>query len=548
MSGGPTRDEVEGALARGRPEQAWDLLAREWEQGSPRARHQARRLLPGLAPRLPAAAWTSERAGLARTLGIHPPLTPARVGRLAFPVVGQGRDRFVEVVVERAPGGADDLPSLPDLETTQACQDALRAARDRTGSELGLCLRFDPPDGWAGASCGLAVALAACSCLRGLPLDPLLLATGQVEPGGRALPVGRVPEKLRLRHEARPHGRMLVADADDAHLPWVVAVADLEAAERAASLRGDLDLDGALGAVRAADRSGDWLGAARMAEALVDDPDVEDRERLTLLVLLLAAANHAADPAARARWQARLDDLLRTCSDPGEDLARALGSRLVGAVDALDLAAAEAAAALRPVEDFDPPLRVHLLGPLALLRSLQGRREEALDLRHQALQVCTSDERPRCLGDLADALLRLGRPDQALATCEQALGLVPVARRRHAYLARTAAYLGLHRARALAALGQRTEARAALAPALAVAGLDPALRARLLQAELDGSQAAAQAVADSLPPGVCASPLVRALLDRSRAALGDPAAAARLVAVPAFAGLDPAEAALRLPY
>jgi tetratricopeptide (TPR) repeat protein len=340
---------------------------------------------------------------------------------------------------------------------------------------------------------------------------------------------------------------MLVADGDDPHLPWVIAVADLEVAEQAAALRTDLDLAEALKSVRDADDRGDWLGAARQAEALVDDPDIDDRERLTLLVLLLAAANHAADPVAGARWRQRLDTVVHVGA-AGEDLARALGSRLVGAVDALDPVAADAAAALVQVEDFDAPLRVHLLGPLALLRTLQGRREEALELRRQALAAAAPDERPRCLGDLADALLRLGQPGPALDACDQALALVPVARRRHAYLARTAAYLGLHRARALAALRQRQEARAALAPALEVQGLDPALRARLLLAELDDSLAAVQVVADRLPPYTAANPLVRALLDRSRAALGDPAAAVRLRALPAFAGLDPAEVALRLPY
>ena len=543
----PKRQEVERALEAGRPERAWDHLAHAWVMGSPVSRHQARRQLHGLAPRLPAAAWTSERRDLARALGIEPPAAPARVGRLAFPVVGMGLDRFVEVVVERTTAPTDDLPALPDRETTQACQDALLAARARTGSAARLILRFDPPEGWAGSSCGLAVALAACSCLRALPLSPLLMATGQVDPGGRVLPVGKVPEKLRLRHEARPHGRLLVADADDPELSWVIAVADLEAAEQAAALRTDVDLDEALKSVRDADDRGDWLNAARLAEALVDDPDIDDQERLTLLVLLLAASNHAADPAAHARWQARLDALLDATTDQ-EDLARALGSRLVGAVDSLDPAAAEAAASLISVEDFPRPLRVHLLGPLALLRTLQGRREEALELRHQALDAAAPDERPRCLGDLADALLRLGRPTEALAACEEALRAVSSSRRRHASLARTAAYLGLHRARALVAMGLAQEARQALAPALAVAGLDPALRARLLLAELNGSLAAVHAVTASLPPGVAASPLVGALVDRSLTALGDVAAAARLQALPAFAGLDAAEAALRLPY
>lgn len=548
MGGLPWIEDVTRALEQGRPERAWDRVARLWHEGPARQRHQARRTLSTLALRLPEAAWTPERRSLAKDLGIERAPAPARVGRLAFPVVGAGEGRFVEVWVRPGEGAdGDTLSASLDPTTRRACEQALAAARARTDRVGALDVRFDPPDGWSGASCGLAVALAACSCLLAMPLDPLLLATGQVDLAGRVLPVGRVAEKLRLRHEARPHGRVLVAQGDDPDLPWVHAVCDLAAAADVAALRRDSDLYQALRQAQDADKQGDWLQAARLAERLVDLPDLTDAERLSMLVLLLAAGNHAADPQMHARWRARLDALLDATTDQ-EDLARALGSRLVGAVDSLDPAAAEAAAALISVEDFPRPLRVHLLGPLALLRTLQGRREEALELRHQALDAAAPDERPRCLGDLADALLRLGRPTQALAACEEALDAVSSSRRRHAYLARTAAYLGLHRARALVALGLAQASRQALAPALVVAGLDPALRARLLQAELDGSLAAVHAVADGLPPGVAASPLVGALVDRSLFALGDGAAAVRLQALPAFSGLDAAEAALRLPY
>lgn len=520
------RESVQEALEAGRPERAWELCAERWQRGDTRARHDARRLLNALAPTLPPAAWTQEREALARELGLQPAPAVAAVGQISFPVVSGQQSRFITAIVARSEG-ADDVPPGVDPSVHEALEAAREGGRH-------FSLRFVPREvEWKGASCGLAVALAARSFVRGLPISPLHSATGGVDRQGRVLPVGSIDEKLRLRHEARPWGRLLIPAVEDRQRDpvYVLPVGDLDQAWQALGHAADRDPERLVKEVHATHRD-DPSGAARLALDLVDDPDLSDTERLFLNLVLLAAANHEADTVAQARWSVSLETQVRAGAD-GVELARAVGSLAVRAIDALDPVAARRALDLAQGRVADTQ-RVHLDGPGALLATLEGRFDDALDLRRRNLAQAAPEEKPRCQGDLADALRRLGRLDEALEAVDEALSQRP--RRAQAYIARSRPYLHLHRARILAEQGGHW--REGLAQAKAAPGLDPALRARLLRAELTNDRAAIEREPDW---GILA-----ALKQRARAVLGDEDA--RRWLLQRLGGADWQEAARRLPY
>ncbi len=551
---------VEGALAAHRPERAWDLAAEALDSSELRVRVHARQLLLALAPRLPAAAWTEARARVAAQAAITPPPVQRQVGVMAFPVIGPSGEEnqeggyFVEVRVSREAGDEDRLQSGLDPSTRDALRCALEGARLVLGEpEARFVVMFDDIEGWQGSSAGLAVALAACSAARALSLSPLLVATGAVDAAGRVVGVGKISEKLILRREARPRAQLLVPAEDDRGYPSVIPAQTLEQA--LAGLGHTVaDVSAPLRRARDLDAGGDWGGAARVAEPLIEDPNLSahllEEERLELLVILLAAANHSADEAAQARWEAQLERLV-TLLDPderGEWLARAIGSRAVRRIDRLDREGAQAILALTLGWRWRSDLQVHLLGPQALLATLSGEHDQALALRQQGAACASIDERPRCLGDLADALSRLGRAHEALAAADGALSLVRSSPRRLGYRDRTTSFLHLHRARALLALGRSEEALAALDAPLGTPGLDPWLRAALLEAELRGGLPGVLAIQQDPRLSSVRSVLVDALVDRARARLGDGDAAARLLALPIFSGLPIEEVARRLPY
>lgn len=521
------RFEVEAALAAGRPERAWDLAAAAFGGDSASEVSYARRLL--LALQVPEAAWTAARQSLARQAEIPRQPEPEAIGRVVFPAVdARGEGRFVTA---RATLDAQDSPGF------EAPLDAARRALERP--ELRFRVSFDAND-WTGDSAGLAVGLAACSAAQSRALSPMLAATGALDADGRVRPVGRVPEKLHLRREARPRCRLLCPQDDRADHPALVPVERLRDALDAAGFHAAVDLQEGMDRIRSLDRDGDWLNAARAAAALVEHPELTDEERLELWVLLLTAANHGADAASQAELAPRLDALLTTV-DPGNltVMARAIGSRAVQRIDALDPDGAAETLALAAGRAWPAGARVYLGGPRALLATLRGDHAAALALREQNLRDAPPDEKPRCLGDLSDALLRIGRLYEALDAAEQALAQAEQLKRRLGYQQQTSRYLRLHRARALAALGRGDEALAALAPLEHAPGLDPRLRAVLLRAEITGDRADLPRIGAVLPS---------ALIDRTLARLGDADAAARLLALPPFRGLTPGEAARRLPY
>lgn len=445
---------------------------------------------------------------------------------MAFPAVGRGEGRFITAVVEAAQG-ADQLPE----EVPPGVRQALDAARE---AGWFFHLSFLPAEAsWEGASCGLAVALAARSLVRHQGICTLHSATGRVDLQGRVLSVGKVPDKLRLRHEARPWGRMLIPHDDrGGELPvFVQSVADLDQAWAALGHSPDRDPEDQVRRVKDLDRK-DPQEAARLALPLLDDPDLSDGDQLTLHLALLAAANHSADTEAQARWTGALARLTDTCPT-GEDLARALGTLAVSAIDALDLPAARRALGQADASGVYREHRVHLDGPSAMLATLEGDFEQALAHRRRNVDQAAPNERARCLGDIADALLRLDRAEEALGVLDEAL---KPRRSGLAYHQRTLPYLHLHRARVLAALGRPCEED--LAKAEAAPGVDPAVRARLLRAERAGDRASILAEPDG--------GILTALRQRSLATLGDEAARAWLLA--RLGGDTWQEAGRRLPY
>ncbi len=542
------RAAIRRALDAGRPERAWDLAAGAYERGDSRVRYDARRLLKYIVRQLPRAAWTPERAGCAAEIGLGlRPLDGSRVGVVAFPAVGLGGGRFVAVTAARSDG--DDLPEWLDDRSAAQVRDALDAARTVLGERSSWTITFDA-EGWGGASCGLAVALAAISAARDEPHPAGVVATGGVRADARVVHVGRAPEKRRLHREARPMARMLVPREWEGVRPAELPVGTVaEALERFGA--GGAAIDQRLREVRDADRGGDWVRAARLAEEVWERAgagELEEGERIMLIGALLAAANHGVDEPARRRWEAELASLLS--SDQSDDLmARALGSRIVIAVDRLDLTGAGEALALARARPWGSVARMHIDGSAALVATLSGDHERALALRRENLvraRRSAKTELARCLGDLSDALLRTGQPERALEAADCALA-TDVGRRR-GYLRRTRCYLTLHRARALLALGRGAEALRALDASARLPGPDPELRLRLLRARILGDGALVEGVWEELAGDHRADVLLGALISRTRFQLGDARAGRELVALPVFSGLEPREAARRLPY
>lgn len=535
-------ERVNRALAAGRPERAWDDAATAWSDGGRADRHHAGQVLRWLGPRVHEAAWTESRRSLAARVGAEAAARPPEPGRVAFPAVGGDGARFVEVTVTRA--DTDELPPL-DPPTADAVQTALAAARLLHRDSTGLRVRFDA-DGWEGASCGLAVALAAVSCLNGAPAPRSVAATGAVHADGRVCDVGADRAKAALRAEARPRARLLVPMTWHADEPALVPVADLRAAV-AAALDPTDDPDPSLSRVRDLDRAGQWVEAARLAESLLDHPGLDAAERQRLVVLLLLAANHGADADARARWEAHLD-LSRLVGRDLDAWARAVGSRVVGHVDALDPAAAREVLDLAAAVPLPAELEVHRRGPAALLATLEGRPEDALVLRQANVADASPDERPRCLGDLADALLRVGRPGEALSAADAGLAAARDHRRRRPYLVRTTGYLALHRGRALLAVGRADEALAQVREAPPLPGPDPRFRLLLLEAEAARSPERVERAFAALPDALRKVPLIRLLAWRSLWRLGRPGRLGPRPDVPALRGLAEGEIAGRVPY
>lgn len=564
MNHSEAREHLESLLVAGRPDQAFDTCADWAEDGDYTRKRAARRLLPHVAGRLPWVAVDDRREARLHRLGLKAPSFPGApsVGQFSFPVVAAGvavgaQERFVEVEVQRLADGdgvssEDDLPTELNEATRAAVRDALTAARDGLGQQRAkVSVRFHPHGGWEGPSCGLAVALAAWSALTGQPATPLRVASARVDPTGAVRPVGAIPAKTALLQAARPRARLLVSEEDHTGAPHTVAVAHLAAAASQLGLADDLNLADRLEEVRRLFRTqGDWARARDHAELLVDDPHLSPEQLVELWITLLAAANHAADPASQRRWAARLAQ-----APPELDkTTEALCHHVVTCVDQLD-----PASALALLDRIEPPheghvLRIHREGSHALVRTLLGHHDHALALRRENVERAARHpgELPRTLGDLSDALRRVGQVDEALVAADEAFEALRNPRvcvhLRSSLAAVTSAFLTVHRAHALVASGRQGEALAVLTPeALSTMPPHAAFRGRLLRAELGGDlEAVRRFEAEEAARGPLG--IKRVVLDRSLARLGDREAEARLLAQPVFAGLALEEIALRIPY
>lgn len=538
----PTRAALHRALQahldHGRSDLALDAaleaLADAPDLGRRRYAWQAVRALVN---RLPAAAWSFRRRR-ALPRGLEPEPARPTVGLLAFPTVQAGDSRtgptdcFVEARVTAASGPADDLPEGLSPAVTRAIEDALVAVRRLEPDAGALAVRFLGPRDWSGPSCGLAVGLAALSRLRGVPVEGFWVASAQVQPDGCVGPVGSMEAKSALRAVARPRARMLVAVADAGTDDRRVGVADLQEAFAEASGSGRDDPQPALDAMTRAMKQGDWVGAARTAGALDGHPYLEPDELVLVKALLVAAANHSGrSDEARALE----GDLLGCIDKAGSCKAalHALGNLAMSAVDRLDpetaLALAERGIRLWPTRGE------HLLyvqGPAAFAACLLGDFERAVSLRRDNVALCEETapvHLPRSLGDLAQTLLRTGAAEEAVAVAERGLRVLDETVRWRAYRDVTRPFLHHHHARALAAVGRLEAARAANARAGRVPMLVPRIFVQLLDAELDGDRAAVEAAWARLPGWTQHNPMVCALVERTRARLGDTDAAQRLV-------------------
>ncbi|MBN8468522.1 hypothetical protein JYJ95_18565 [Corallococcus exiguus] len=219
-----TRTEVikrlAGFLERGHLHRAWDF-ARDLIQSPDETPSLRRALKHGflavtLMHRLPASFWDERRISEARQLDLAPIFPAPRVGAVAFPVVYSSSDEgcFVVATVRFVEGGQDELPR-PGIDVDEvahsAMAEALKAARRLSGDPRHFRVALDKPfpEPVRGASCGLAVALAALSRIDELDLDDCITATGEVTAELVIQPVKDVDRKSALLREARPQARLL---------------------------------------------------------------------------------------------------------------------------------------------------------------------------------------------------------------------------------------------------------------------------------------------------------------------------------------------------
>ncbi len=533
--------EVQARLDEGRPDLAWRAAEAGLQADALRVRELARRLLDDLTPLLPLAAWTEAHDQLAVRLRIAHRPQPLGQGVARFPAVQGGVGRLVTVTVTTSDAPQDALP--PGREGLRRALDAARAELGAPATHFKAV--FDPKRGWKGGSAGLAVALAAVSAVReGLDLS-LVVATGRINAAGEVMTVGQIAEKQRLCRAAAPRATLLTPRGAALNHPLgACPVGTLAEAVSSLGLGAD-DPHERHKRTRDHRDAGRWVEAGQGAEALLGDPRLSPDQLADLLTVCIAAANHSADEEKQELITPELLALVTERHDALDfsTLAQAIGSLAVRAIDTLNLERAAKILALAPSYSGKSPYRVHLLGPAALLHTLRGEFHAALDLREQARRLAPADERPRVLGDLSDALIRAKRAEEALTYAQEALVLA-TSSPRAGYQARTTSFLRLHLARALALLGRKDDALAAVAPVRLLSGLDPSVRARLVHAELTEDVTAAK----SLHKTFGSKGIFRALTLRTLARLGDEHAARELLAMPVFVGLTVEEAARRLPY
>lgn len=541
-------------LESGRPEAAFDRCVQAGQSPRLRERTYALDLLRSVAGRVPLAAQTRARTHALDRARLAWPVAPDSHGAVAFPTVGSSDSNcacFVTARVRPSETVDDVVPDGISADTAQAVRCALDAARGLLQSSDRFSVSFAGPAGWTGPSAGLAVGLAAVSAARGLQSPAFVVASGRVEPDGRVVAVGKIDAKAALLAAARPRAQLLVAVEDDPGTPRCLPMPTLQHAVEHAFNTIAQDPSDVVDKVNQAVRRGSWLEASRLATTVVEHRHLEPVDAVVLLSVRLAAANHAGDAALARQLQPDLDRALGSAG-PEDAAVMALGTLAVSAVDRLDASGAHALAdralALRPT---DGRHRLHAWGPKALAHLVSGEFEQAVALRQKSLRLAersAHSDKARCLGDLSAALLRAGHESEALDRALEAIAVATRQRSRMPYRDVTLPFLQYHAACAFAAVGDRAAAQEALRPAIEAPGLAPRLYAQLLAAELDQNRSRVDELWRLLPEQVRATPVVAALFERAAAAIGDGAAAQRLVA---RFGLPPesvGEAARRVPY
>ncbi|MCB9609894.1 MAG: NACHT domain-containing protein [Polyangiaceae bacterium] len=206
------REQVSRLLEKKQVVRAWDKAAAHARAREGVLCATARRILRDLVHRMPPAAWSEARAETARVVGREPPPVGSLMGVCEFPTILEQDDQsdFVRVTVRRVDGDKDAwFPDGLEASVAGSIEDALVAARRLTGSTSSFEVLLDEPV--TGGSCGLAVALAAVSCIDGCGIPAAsLVATGRVQPDGKVTSVEHLPRKVDLRADLRPRARLLV--------------------------------------------------------------------------------------------------------------------------------------------------------------------------------------------------------------------------------------------------------------------------------------------------------------------------------------------------
>lgn len=538
----------------GRAERAFDRLMDRLEGAAGlQDKYTALQLLPYVAGQIPGAAVTESRRQRAQRYGHKLRHIRSFLGRAEFPAIAGQEGRFVAVSVSYSEEADDRLPPDLDADTREAIQQALTAARALANVKRGLRVDLEKTrQSIQGSSLGLAVGIAALSLLFEREVPEHLVFTGELSSDGQVRPVTQVHDKLQLLRETRPLAVLFVpatqCAGEDLHTH---PASTLRGVGDSAGLIRESDLEQSMGELLADFQCGAWRKAARAARQLLAEPDLRADEQMRLRTILLSAANHCGDTDEAAEQATCLARIQEESSLSAPVIAHALANRAVQRIDLLRGREAEGlldqANALALPEDH--PSWIHLRGTRARARILQGDREAALALRQRNVECCSEEgERPRCLGDLADSYLRLGRFREAEQTLEQATDALQRHRRRRVeYLDQTAQHLLLHQVRLRRAMGDPSGARRLLHQ-------DPKVKHRqieLLQIEgvlhQDHDPAAAlDGLFDSFP--LRQAPIFRALYFRSKLLLGDQSVLDELRSVLNLPEHDATELCLRVPY
>ena len=554
------RGAVQEALRDGHPERAFDRLAELLLSPVVRLREkwEARCLLALVVQKVSGAAATALRREQAGRCGFQ--LLPIRsfVGRAEFPVVGGRVRRFVLARISEASVAEDVVPADLSQATASAITDALEAARNLVNEVDRKYLRVDLEETNGpiqGKSLGLAVGVAALSYLQRIELPESAVFTGELRPDGRIESISYLAEKLALLHECRPAAVLVLPADNHSEDPSVCHVASMREVLAKLGLDSNRDLGAELTQVASDYHRGRWLEAARRAQLLLAEPGLRSEEQLKLRTILLAAANHQGDMAQAAAVMQELRHLLVEKSCSLQTIALALANAAVHCIDLLRAGEAQALlseAEQLPLPDQDP-CWVHLYGTKARVNILRGDFQGALGLRLRNIQACPDDERPRCLGDLADSYLRLERWNEAaqsLQAAQQALAELRSQRRRIDYLRATEQHLRLCEVRLLRARGDLVGARSCLMSATRGTSLPIPELLRIEEALLAESTAARFAALDAVFTAIAKpdSTIFRALALRARIFAGDSAAELELATLFGLPGESAAELCRRLPY